>query len=94
MSLENAVTPDSVPAFVWHTMEDDFVPVENSLYLAQAYRRAGVPFELHIFERGPHGLALADGETSDGEITPAMRNVQAWMPLALAWLKLRGFSVR
>lgn len=95
LSLEKAVTADSVPAFLWHTAADDVVPVENSLLLAAAYRRAGVPFELHIFERGVHGLSLADGETSDGE-KPYLyeKNAQAWFPLALAWLSLRGFSVR
>ena len=68
---------------------------ENSLLLAEAYRRANVPFELHIFERGVHGLSLADGETSEGRGTPLFdENAQAWFPLALAWLRLRGFCVR
>lgn len=95
LSLERAVKADSVPAFLWHTAEDGLVPAENSLLLAEAYRRANVPFELHIFERGVHGLSLADGETSEGRGTPLFdENAQAWFPLALAWLRLRGFCVR
>lgn len=95
LSLENTVKEDSVPAFLWHTVEDGLVPVENSLRFAEAYRRANVPFELHLFERGVHGLSLADGETSEGRGTPLYdENAQAWFPLALAWLRLRGFCVR
>ncbi len=95
LSLEKAVKGDSVPTFLWHTAEDGLVPVENSLMLAAAYRRANVPFELHIFERGVHGLSLADGETSEGRGAPLYNeNAQAWFPLALAWLRLRGFGVR
>ena len=95
LSLEKAVRSDSVPAFLWHTAEDGLVPVENSLRFAEAYREVNVPFELHIFERGAHGLSLADGETSEGRGTPLYdENAQAWLPLALAWLRLRGFRVR
>ena len=52
LSLETRVTPETPPTFLWHTAEDDAVPVENSLMYAAACRRNGVPFELHIFERG------------------------------------------
>ncbi len=94
LSLENAVKRDAVPAFLWHTVEDAAVPVENTLLLAAAYRRAKVPFELHLFERGVHGLALADGETANGRDAFFNEEAQAWLPLALAWLRLRGFAVR
>ena len=95
LSNEKNVTKDRVPAFIWHTAEDGLVPVENSLMLAAAYRRAGVPFELHIFERGRHGLSTADAEVSNfPDDGGTVESVQAWLPLAFAWLKERGFEVR
>ena len=58
-SAELNVTADTPPAYIWHTANDDLVPVENSLILAGALSRCGVPFELHIFPKGPHGIGLA-----------------------------------
>ncbi len=95
LSIENNVTKDSVPAFAWHTYEDDCVPVENSLLLASAYRKAGVPFELHIFEKGWHGLSLITPETCDmTKADLAIAHVGKWFELATAWLKARDFTVK
>ena len=58
-SAELNVTPDTPPAFIWHTFNDKAVPVENALLLAGAMARAGVPFQLQIFPDGKHGLSLA-----------------------------------
>lgn len=58
LSNELQVTRDTPPCFLWHTIEDKTVPVENSLMFAAALRRAGVPFALHIYENGAHGLGL------------------------------------
>ena len=84
-SLEDHVTPATCPAFLWQTAEDDCVPVENSMLMAQALRRQGVPFELHIYSKGPHGLSLATPET--GMDNP---HVATWLKLALQWLNERG----
>ncbi len=63
-------------------MTDASVPVENSLAFVAALRKAGVPFELHLYERGPHGFALGD---KDPILT-------TW-PYRLAdWLRLRAFA--
>lgn len=95
LSLENRVSKKAAPAFLWHTQEDDCVPVENSLLLAAAYRKAGAPFALHIFEHGPHGMSLVSPETSDQtEYDRFLAPVGKWLPLSLDWLKSRGFSVR
>ncbi len=59
-SLEKHVTPDTPPAFLWHTITDDAVPVENSLLFMQSCKQAHVPCELHLFPEGPHGLSTAD----------------------------------
>lgn len=58
LSSEKHVTADTPPCFIWHTNEDPGVPVENSLLFAAALRRNGVGFELHIYEKGAHGLGL------------------------------------
>ena len=55
------MTKDTPPTFLAHTNADTGVPAENSLLFALALRKAGVPVELHLFERGPHGLGLGDG---------------------------------
>lgn len=95
LSLETRVTSAAPPAFLWHTMEDDLVPVENSLMLASAYRSAGAPFALHIFEHGHHGLSLVSPETNDQtEYDAFLSPVGEWLPLALDWLRGRGFAVR
>lgn len=94
LSVENRVTKYSAPAFIWHTYEDDCVPVENSLLLAEAYKKAGVPFALHIFEHGWHGLSLCSAEThNQTEADTQLQNVGKWFSLALDWLASRGFCV-
>lgn len=87
MSLENQVTSDTPPTFLWHTFEDAAVPVENSLLFASALRSCNVPFELHIYPKGGHGLSLLKEETG---LLPGSRfseNAKGWMALACGWLK-------
>ena len=94
LSVEKRVDKNSRPAFIWHTCEDDCVAVENSLLLAEAYRRNKVPFALHVFEHGGHGLALCDGETND--FTAERRrlyDVGKWFELSIDWLNSRGIKV-
>ena len=94
MSLEDRVTKDSVPAFIWATVDDGCVPCENSLMMASAYKKNGVPFELHIFESGVHGLSLCTRETArtdDDELINAP--VEKWFKMSMTWLKNRGFKI-
>lgn len=88
LSLEKLVNENSSPAFIWHTMNDDVVPVQNSLLMASAYAEHGVPFELHIFEKGIHGLSVATQET-----THVNKNAAVWIDLANNWLESRGFKI-
>ena len=83
-SLETHVSDRTPPAFLWHTYEDDAVPVENSLLFVSALRRAGVPCEFHLFEKGVHGLSLCNAEVA----TP-MPPTAPWMGLCLTWLSNR-----
>ena len=95
LSVETRVTEKSAPVFLFHTWEDTVVPVENAFLLASAYRKRGVPVEMHVFERGHHGLSVADLETADRPESPSVQeNFQQWIPLSLNWLKARGFCVR
>lgn len=94
LSLETRVTADSSPAFLWHTAEDELVPVANSLLYANACLQNGVPFELHVFEKGWHGTSEISIETTDEEALGRIRHLSAWMDLAFTWLQQRGFCVR
>ena len=94
ISPEKRVTKDSAPAFIWHTYEDDGVPVENSLLLATAYRKAGVPFALHVFEKGWHGMSLCNAIVSNQTAADVeMYHVGKWFDLAVDWLAAHGFRL-
>jgi acetyl esterase/lipase len=86
MCLDRHVGPQTPPAFLWHTQADAAVPVENSLLFAGALQKAGLPFELHIYPDGPHGLSLADEETAHA-VSHIVPRVQSWMQLAVTWLR-------
>lgn len=83
LSNEKQVTKDTPPCFIWHTWEDGAVPVENSLQFAVALRKAGVPFALHIYQKGGHGMGLAD--------KPPFAHPHPWAADCLFWLKVQGF---
>lgn len=77
LSLEQNVSSNTPPAFLWHTANDASVPVVNSLMMAAALSRCQVPFELHVFPEGKHGLGLA----------PNLPEVAVWKDLCAVWLK-------
>ena len=89
VSLEKRVDADTAPAFIWHTFADSGVPVENSLLLAAALREHNVPFELHIYPEGVHGLSICS-ELSSKPDQPQLRNDHnaTWVPLCIEWMKL------
>ena len=86
-SLENQVTPDTPPTFLWHTATDETVPVENSLYFFQACLQQGVSAELHIYPVGGHGLSLANEETCRANGIGVQKECQSWIGLAQTWLE-------
>ncbi|WP_134701370.1 alpha/beta hydrolase [Ammoniphilus sp. YIM 78166] len=77
LSTERRVTPDTPPTFLWHTMDDASVPVENSFLFASALRKHQVPVELHCYESGRHGLGLAEEHPE----------AYTWPQLCELWLK-------
>lgn len=87
LSLENRVTPDTPPTFLWHTATDETVPVENSLYFFQSCLQQGVSAELHIYPVGGHGLSLANEETCRANGIGVQKECQSWISLAQTWLK-------
>ncbi len=66
-SLEKNVTSDTPPCFIWQTVDDDLVPVENSMMFAEACRKAGVPYTYHAFPYGNHGLSVHNLASRKGE---------------------------
>ncbi len=87
VSVDNFVSEKSSPAFIMHTANDGVVPVENSLLLAMAYSKNKIPFELHIFPDGTHGIALANEITSNGNADYLKKEVEQWPVLALDWIR-------
>lgn len=87
-SLERHVGVDTPPAFLWHTANDGLVPAENSLIFASALQAQHIPFELHIYPDGPHGLSLADRRTA-APGADALLNPRAaeWFGACVRWLR-------
>lgn len=82
MSLYAHVTENTPQTFLWHTSSDAAVPVENSLMYADALSKKRVPFEMHIYPIGVHGLGLAKDVPHVGQWAQSCHN----------WLKLIGFA--
>jgi len=80
LSNELQVTAQTPPTFLFHTTADATVPVENSVLFYLALRKAGVPAEMHIYERGPHGLGLASLDEA----------LSSWPSRLAAWLRVHG----
>jgi acetyl esterase/lipase len=85
LSNEKQVTKDTPPVFIFHTFEDVTVKVENSMNFAAALRSHGVPFELHIYPKGAHGMGLGSAQWDPGSRHP-------WTHACALWLKEQGFG--
>ena len=83
LSNELQVTPNTPPCFIWCTYEDKTVPMENSLMFAEALRKNHVPFDLHIYQKGGHGMGLKD--------KPPFAHPHPWAGDCLFWLKAQGW---
>jgi len=84
--LGRQVSSATPPTFLWHTADDELVYAHNALRFATALADHHVPYELHIFGSGVHGLALAD-DTTDVEGRMINADAQVWIDLAVRWLK-------
>jgi acetyl esterase/lipase len=83
LSNELQVKTNTPPCFIWCTYEDKTVPMENSLLFAEALRQQHVPFALHVYEKGGHGMGLAD--------KPPFKHPHPWADDCLFWLKAQNF---
>jgi acetyl esterase/lipase len=81
LSNEEQVDNHTPPTFLVHTVDDPGVPVENSMMFAAALRKAGVPYEMHLYQHGPHGFGLG----------ASLQGVSSWPALCADWLRLNGF---
>jgi acetyl esterase/lipase len=84
LSNELQVTTNTPPCFIWQTFEDKTVPVENSMLFAEALRKNHVPFDLHIYQKGGHGMGLGDRK-------PPFAHPHPWAADCLFWLKQQGW---
>ena len=88
-TLEDKVTSDTPPVFVWHTMEDKTVPVENTLLLLAALRRAGVPCEAHLFEKA----LTAPASVPPKWMPPTLTAPIGWLSASSGWGRRLGFKL-
>ncbi len=86
-SCEKQVKATTPPAFLWHTAEDNVVPVENSILYAKALAQYKIPFELHIYPYGGHGLSTSDKHTVDNVTNIVTYNSQ-WLDSLKKWFNL------
>jgi acetyl esterase/lipase len=84
LSNELQVTTNTPPCFLWTTFEDKTVPMENTLMFAEALRKNHVPFDLHVYQKGAHGMGLKD--------KPPFANPHPWAGDCLFWLKQQKFA--
>lgn len=80
----SSVTP---PTFLFHTANDDLVPVSNTLNYAQTLDKYSIPFEVHIYPKGVHGIATARKISATDRVGEINCAVESWMPLSLTWLE-------
>ena len=82
------ISNSTPPTFLWSTCEDELVPVRNSVMMADALAQNSIPFEMHIFEKGGHGLSLST-QASAGNVNEIRPDTDQWIRLADAWLMKR-----
>ena len=87
-SASRLIDETTPPMFIWATAEDSLVHVSQSTRLATALAEKGIPFEIHIFEQGGHGLSLATQATA-GSLTEVNQEARKWIELAESWLEKR-----
>lgn len=95
LSLDRLVRRDMMPVFLWHTRTDDSVPVDGTMRLALALAEQDVPFALHVFAAGRHGLATADDLVYRRDnLPPVSDGVRDWPELAVRFLWEQGFHIQ
>ena len=96
-SIDKNVSEKCSPAFIVSTFKDGGVPCKNSLLLASAYENYGVPFALHVFTNGGHGLSTAKQNVFKKEVYEEVKETTSkdfykWIKLSINWLEEIGFE--
>lgn len=86
-SLELHVNETTPPMFIWHTVTDTCVPVQNTTMLINAYLENKLSFEAHIYPFGKHGLSLANAIVAEGNPLGIIPHVATWIDLSVMWIK-------
>lgn len=88
----NLIDENSAPAFIWSTFNDNVVPCQNAIEAALKYKESGVPFSLHVFGKGEHGLSVADATVykADKALKEMSVSVPEWVRLSVEWLEEQG----
>ena len=95
LSLDRLVRGDMPPVYLWHTLNDETVPVRGTLLLAQALEEAGVTFALRIYPQGSHGLSTADDLTYPvGRVPRISREIPQWPDDMAHFFEDCGFAFR
>jgi len=89
LSAERRVSPQTPPSFLFHTVDDPSVKVENSLLYGAALRDHRIPHEMHLYEHGPHGVGLASGNPNPQRNIPALTT---WPIVCANWLHMHAFG--
>lgn len=85
-SLERHVDSTTPPMFIWHTLGDRGVHIQNPLQLIEAYAKNAIPFEAHIYPYGPHGMALCNKVTWEGKPENLSDHIGSWKDLSVEWI--------
>lgn len=85
--LPNLVDVQTVPAFIMHTAFDSIVPIYNALEMAEALSTVRIPYEMHIYPRGEHGMALGNFITDRGDEFYVDSALAQWVPQAAFWMR-------
>ncbi len=87
LALEKRVSEKTPATFIWSTFEDDLVPVNNSIFFVTALAKYKVPTEYHMFEKGPHGLALSNRATDHPRISYMEPAAAEWIRMVHMWIE-------
>ncbi len=95
LSLDRLVRPDMPPVYLWHTRDDDCVPVRNSLILANALEEAGVELAMRIYRHGWHGLSVADAQVYPANVKPEKSpDVPGWPEEMMGFFREIGLKIK
>ncbi len=93
VSIEDHITESFPPTFLWHTATDQIVPVWHALLMGKSLSAQKIPFELHIYPRGPHGMALCDLRTAKETQTKLCEELpRRWITDSIRFLKEIAFN--